>query len=808
MSDKSKNGGGGKGRPPTRGGPPKSGAGKPPGARPFRSRDAAASERPSRKREGDNKPFRPRPDGNDRPNGDRAKSERPMRAGAGEGGGARPLRKREGGDKPFRPRAEGAERPYRARPEGDRAYRARPEGERPDDKRPARAGAGEGGGERPFRPRASGDKPFRSRPAGVRPPKSRDGDGGKARPYRARQGGDKPFRAKSEGERPPRRADAGDRPFRPRPEGDRPFRNRDGETRPGVGRERFARDGERPARPFQDGERGERPARDGAPFKRREDRSRPPPRPQFRPIPAEDEGLERVAKVIARAGLCSRRDAEAWVEAGRVAVNGELLHSPARDVGPTDTITVDGEPIPSRERTRLFLYHKPRGLVTTARDPEGRQTVFDSLPRGLPRLISVGRLDYNTEGLLILTNDGGLARMLELPETGWLRRYRVRAFGDVSQDRLDALQDGITIEGIHYGAIEARLDRRQGDNVWLTLGLREGKNREVKRICEHLGLDVNRLIRLSFGPFQLGELTEGAVEEVRTRVLMDQLGPELAAQAGVDFDAPVFTHEAEPEARAPQAQRFSKHVETPSEDTRPLRPKRRSRLEPVKSVWRADEDDAGLKRRSGVRREVDPSFARQDSATREHRRSGHVETRGGRKVLVEKLVADPAARERPAGERLDRQGRPRFEPAPAPDAEARVKRRSAPFAGHDGDAERPRRTTSDRPPRFEERAQRPARPPREPRLDDANREVRDTAARGAVPGGPKRSGTGGFAGKPGGRSGGKPGFGGKSSFGGKPGFGSKPGFGGGRPAGAGGGKRPGGPGGKGRPGGGRPPRAP
>ena len=177
---------------------------------------------------------------------------------------------------------------------------------------------------------------------------------------------------------------------------------------------------------------------------------------------------------------------------------------------------VDGKPLPERERTRLFLYHKPRGLVTTHDDPEGRPTVFDKLPEGLPRLISIGRLDFNTEGLLLLTNDGGLARALELPATGWLRRYRVRAHGEVTQAQLDELKNGIEVEGVKYGPIEATLERDQGANVWLVFAIREGKNREVRNVCAHLGLEVNRLIRVSYGPFQLGEVAEGQVEEVKT----------------------------------------------------------------------------------------------------------------------------------------------------------------------------------------------------------------------------------------------------------------------------------------------------
>ena len=202
--------------------------------------------------------------------------------------------------------------------------------------------------------------------------------------------------------------------------------------------------------------------------------------------PSQTAG-DRIAKVIARAGLASRREAETWIAAGRVSVNGTIISSPALNVTPSDQIAVDGAPLRARERTRLFLYHKPRGLMTTHSDPEGRDTVFRALPKGLPRLISVGRLDINTEGLLLLTNDGGLARILELPATGWLRRYRVRALGRVQQEALDRLGVGITIDGVRYGPIEATLDREQGANVWLTFGIREGKNREVRKVLESLG---------------------------------------------------------------------------------------------------------------------------------------------------------------------------------------------------------------------------------------------------------------------------------------------------------------------------------
>jgi 23S rRNA pseudouridine2605 synthase len=242
--------------------------------------------------------------------------------------------------------------------------------------------------------------------------------------------------------------------------------------------------------------------------------------------------------VIARAGLASRREAEAWIAAGRISVNGKTIASPALNVGPGDRVSVDGKPLPTRERTRLFLYHKPRGLLTTHVDARGRPTIFGALPKDLPRVVSVGRLDLNTEGLLLLTNDGGLARVLELPSTGWLRRYRVRAHGSVTQDALDRLRDGITIDGVRYGAIEASLDRTQGSNVWLTFAIREGKNREVRNVLGALALQVNRLIRVSYGPFQLGELPAGAVEEVKTRALREQLGERLTALAGADFSAP------------------------------------------------------------------------------------------------------------------------------------------------------------------------------------------------------------------------------------------------------------------------------
>jgi len=255
--------------------------------------------------------------------------------------------------------------------------------------------------------------------------------------------------------------------------------------------------------------------------------------PKSKPEVAKPAEPMRLAKAIAHAGICSRRDAERMIEAGRVAVNGKVLATPAHVVTAKDRIMVDGKPLPEGQSPRLFRYHKPRGLVTSHKDPQGRRTVFEALPEGLPRVVSVGRLDINTEGLLLLTTDGELARHLELPSTGWLRRYRVRVHGRVTEEALDALRRGVTIDGIHYGPVEVRIDREQGANLWLTLGLREGKNREVKRLAEHLGLTVNRLIRVSFGPFALGDLAEGAVEEVKPKVLADQLGRKLAGDLGL-----------------------------------------------------------------------------------------------------------------------------------------------------------------------------------------------------------------------------------------------------------------------------------
>jgi len=233
---------------------------------------------------------------------------------------------------------------------------------------------------------------------------------------------------------------------------------------------------------------------------------------------------DRIAKVIARAGIASRRDAEKIIEAGRVSVNGMSISSPALNVLSSDRIVVDGKELRSPEPARLWLYHKPIGLVTTTRDEQGRTTIFDELPPELPRVMSVGRLDLNSEGLLLLTNDGGLKRKLELPSTGWLRKYRVRVNGRPQEKTFEPLRKGIVIEGEKFQPMQISIDRQQGANAWLTVGLREGKNREIRRAMEAVSLSVNRLLRVSYGPFQLGNLKSGEVEEVRRKVLRDQLG--------------------------------------------------------------------------------------------------------------------------------------------------------------------------------------------------------------------------------------------------------------------------------------------
>ncbi len=566
-------------------------AGKPEGERSYAKKPYSGSGKPyAGKREGapprreyDDRPARggDRPDRKDfRPRDDRGGEKRPYTP-RGEGRPASRFQDKKFGDKrPYTPREGGGEkRPYTPRGEGFRKDGDRPRGDRPYSARPPRDGD-RPRGDRPER-KFGGDKKF-SRGApdrgprkdfGSRPDRNKDfgADRGDSKPWQKRDASspdhagrnsrpprdgarnfdkpkfDKPREDRGGEERPRFSRPREDRPQGNRPEGDRPFRERPKFDRPRQrpeGRsdwQEHPRSEAREDRPRRDNEDdskifAKRPAFGGrgAYREQKPEFDKRAPRP-----PREKKSGERIAKVVSRAGLASRRDAEEWIVQGRVTVNGRVINSPALDVTANDVITVDGKPLPPRERTRLFLFHKPRGLMTTHADPEGRPTVFDNLPEGLPRLISIGRLDFNTEGLLLLTNDGGLARALELPDTGWLRRYRVRAHGEVTQAQLDALKRGVEIDGVKYGPIDATLERDQGANVWLVFAIREGKNREVRNVMAHLGLEVNRLIRVSYGPFQLGELGEGEVEEVKTRVLREQLGEKIAALAGADFNRPM-----------------------------------------------------------------------------------------------------------------------------------------------------------------------------------------------------------------------------------------------------------------------------
>jgi 23S rRNA pseudouridine2605 synthase len=507
--------------------------------KPYAPRDRGGDKRPSapRDRDGEKRPYAPRGEGF-RGDGDRAPrrdfADRGKPRDGGEGGrdrgDAKPWQKREGGAGADR----GAERPRFSRSRDDRAG-----GERPKFAKPRFEKSG-------F------DKPRFDKPRFDKPREARAGGEDRPRLSRARDerpSGDRPFRERPKFDRPRDDRPRDDRP-RSRPEG-----RSDWQEHPRSERGSSDRFADRPRRENEDESRifAKRPAfggrgnyRDRKPdFAKRPRREEPKPK----------KAGERVAKMISRAGLASRRDAEEWVTQGRVSVNGRVINSPALDITANDVVTVDGKPLPERERTRLFLYHKPRGLMTTHADPEGRPTVFDNLPEGLPRLISIGRLDFNTEGLLLLTNDGGLARVLELPETGWLRRYRVRAHGEVTQAQLDQLKEGVEVEGVKYGSIDASLERDQGANVWLVFAIREGKNREVRNVLAHLGLEVNRLIRVSYGPFKLGEIVEGEVEEVKTRVLREQLGEKVIAQASAEFAKPEPRESGDGETAAPRVKK-------------------------------------------------------------------------------------------------------------------------------------------------------------------------------------------------------------------------------------------------------------
>ncbi|OWV94938.1 pseudouridine synthase [Rhizobium sp. R72] len=371
-----------------------------------------------------------------------------------------------------------------------------------------------------------------------------------------------------------------------------------------------------------------------------------------------DAKAERISKVMARAGVASRRDIERMIMDGRVKLNGKLLETPVVNVTLTDKIEVDGVPIRGIERTRLWLYHKPAGLVTTNVDPEGRPTVFDNLPDDLPRVMSIGRLDINTEGLLLLTNDGGLARALELPTTGWLRRYRVRAHGEIDQEALDKLKDGIAVDGVLYGAIEATLDRTQGSNVWLTMGLREGKNREIKNVLGALGLEVNRLIRISYGPFQLGDLPERDVVEVRGRTLRDQLGPRLIEDAKANFDAPIYNSPAVAAEEEPEAK--------PERRERPRKPE--DKRERALSRLDTKRDDRRGDRRDGGRNDDD----RPKRPALGSRRNANVWMAPGARPLGEKAAARAEKNAKTAQRRGEKPGRDRPQAASFGDDRHRV----------------------------------------------------------------------------------------------------------------------------------------
>jgi len=314
---------------------------------------------------------------------------------------------------------------------------------------------------------------------------------------------------------------------------------------------------------------------------------------------APDAGHDRIAKALARAGVGSRRDVERLIAEGRVALNGRVLETPAVKVEPGDVLTVDGAVVGEAEPARLFRYHKPVGLVTTHKDPKGRPTVFSALPKGLPRLISVGRLDLNSEGLLLLTNDGGLARALELPAAGVQRRYRARAYGRTNQEKLDALKAGVTIDGVRYGPIEARLDKAkegvQGANLWITVTLAEGKNREVRRVLEHLGLKVNRLIRLSYGPFALGTLEAGEIEEVGPRVIREQLSAQVAPANLPKGERPQFRRAKA--APAPERRASSTGAERTAEAPRGEAPRKKA----YKPGWAKPKARSGPPRKPGAK---------------------------------------------------------------------------------------------------------------------------------------------------------------------------------------------------------------
>ena len=350
-------------------------------------------------------------------------------------------------------------------------------------------------------------------------------------------------------------------------------------------------------------------------------------------------GAERVAKVLARAGVASRREVERMVAEGRVALNGAVLTTPAVTVGRGDILTLDGKVVADAEPTRVFRHHKPVGLLTSHTDPKGRPTVFEQLPSGLPRLISVGRLDINSEGLLLLTNDGGLARSLELPSSGWVRRYRARARGRVTQEKLDTLANGVTVEGVAYGPIDAKLDKAkegpQGANLWISVAITEGKNREVRRVLEHLGLKVNRLIRLAYGPFQLGTLEPGGVEEVGPRVIRELLADRIAPEALPKGERVAWT----PPARA--AQPLRRRPATPDGSRPAAEPAAPAPRE--KKVYKAGWAKAKAPKPGGLTR-AKPGGGKADPAKLADKMIGSKPSSAGRPPAAGKGAARPSSR--------------------------------------------------------------------------------------------------------------------------------------------------------------------
>lgn len=492
---------------------------------------------------------------------------------------------------------------------------------------------------------------------------------------------------------------------------------------------------------------------------------------------------QRISKLLARAGVASRRDVERMIMEGRVKLNGVVLETPVVNATLADRIEVDGRPIRGIERTRLWLYHKPPGLVTTNADPEGRPTVFDNLPEDLPRVLSVGRLDINTEGLLLLTNDGGLARVLELPSTGWLRRYRVRAHGEIDQAALDRLREGIAVDGVLYGAIDATLDRVQGSNVWITMGLREGKNREIKNVLGALGLDVNRLIRISYGPFQLGDLPEGEVQEIRGRTLREQLGPRLIEEAKANFEAPLYNEQ--PAAREAE----DRHEETA--DDQPGRGKARKDDKRERALARLDTRRAESSSRERSERGPGRSEDRPVRPTLRRSRAANVwMAPGARPVAAKKPNPQEDAESKPGNKNLEPKRTGRAKTGASAKAlgghDSAAKGRADKAARRKGEAtaggfdrrrsaegtERKSRDHGERPPRRDlgeqSRGGRPQRRGDEPRSGDRARAKpagsKPSATKSSVPrsSGPRGGKTGGgkpSGGKPGGKPGGRPGGG-------------------------------------------------